>query len=788
MIVNSWTKVANLVIADIVADRVKVLTVDVFDTLLMRRTDSAFVADYTNRYLAQVLGLSIEEVEMARGRAWNLEVSKAISTGLDCDARILSYFTTWIAYLVGDKLSESRLAELVQEILHAELECEVAALRPNHFMLDVLNTAKKYGIRVVAISDMYLGSGDVDYLLKRHGFDSLIDLVVTSGDVLLQKRTGRLFDHCLKNDGIIFETPADGSIDDVLHVGDDRLADGEMARKAGLRSIVVYDLQREKYRQYQHYSRSTPAPVIASQASGSFTGLDSDAGEVGRTQFGPIYSGFLHALGTAVERDGIHSVWFAAREGWILGEMYEMAQASGMAPRSVPWGYLYISRLASMRSQLTRYGIYEIESVNSNTTTKTYRKLLAPLCLTDADQDSLMQEIGLSVDAGQDDDGVLALLSHERFQGLVSRIGREERQGLRKYLEKTGFPSSGRIAFVDVGWGGQIQRNFCKSLELLGSEVEVVGYYLGTDKRAEQMRREGLMMKALVVDSKRSSGSGMGAFSFVHGIELATRSPHPTVVGYDADSGLPTLASSIGAGRVAESVDDPLLSTLQGGILEFARAYFPLARYGGWEADLALAMAHDAIDVLSLMPSRKHARLITGLNNVANLGMSEGTKLGPQSWSFRPITFASMMKSSLWPGGAVAALFPFVGSVVHLLYRRMSKHLIQTVPAGRNMAKDITLSTERQTPVNKVVKDVLCLDISSIRLASASRYAAPLASKAEVFHSLISTLKLDLIRFVHTPSLHRPSRREYIIHFKSLIRLVYKQPHIFRALKSLTRK
>lgn len=772
---NSWAATVRRVQSEIARGQIRVLTVDVFDTLLLRRTNPNFVLKATARFVARDLALDLNFVERCRNRSWQIEIAQAVSRGFDPDARVASHFESWVRLMVGDARSEEQVSELARRYLAVELEFEAECLGANAAMKGLLTSAKAAGVRVVAISDMYLSAADLRWLLASLGFEGLVDEVVTSGDTLLQKRTGRLFEHCLRAGGEIFPDEADRDMSRLLHLGDDALADGRMAEKKGVRSIVTYDLDLMRHRHLQHYAHYFPPAYAAAEAAHHALANETRTRplhELGATRFGPIYAGFIHAVAAQAASDGVGSVWFMAREGWVLGEMYEQAVRCGLGDGRIKWGYLYVSRLATMRAQLTRFGEHEVASISSNTGDRTYGKLLSPLMLTREQADRVLGSVGLHFSQTSTEDGLRDLLSSPLLVESVAEIGRSEREGFRSYLERAGFPSKGRIAVVDVGWGGQIQENLCRALELIGSKVQVLGYYLGTDHRAEERRARGLAIRALVVDSERNTGGGAGAFSFVQGIELATRSPHGSVVGYSPE-GVPLLADERGDGRRDERVDDPAIAAIQQGVLAFSGKYFGFASLAGLKAVDSILLARDMIDVVSLVPTRREASLLLGFNNVANLGMDEGLRLGGPASLLQPKALLATLRSTLWQEGTVAAAAPFAGPLALLAYRRRKGRFVPV----RTDAAPASWPTAQEAVFHEVIApDALTLDIPSLREHAAATTDEQKTSFSALLMGTRDFLALLAVRGAFGPLRGGGLKWSAKGHLKGIFRFVYKYP------------
>jgi len=703
---RSWRDAEHFVCDELSVGSVSHMTVDVFDTLLLRTTSPETVTNAVCQFVADKTGLSVPDVIGARHRAWGIETRKRVEADYDEDCDATDYLSTWLSEL---RLTRSSIDLTAREVLAYELSVESLFLRPNSDMRRVLVKARNLGIPVVAISDMYLSSADVSSLLQSHGFGDLIGTVYTSGENGYQKRTGRLFDHLLKK-GTLFQEGV--SVSNVLHIGDDLKADGQMPQSRGIRSIVVKDKHRMSFRHKARVWGSDRATAAALHAlDNGKKAFQSTAFKVGFSRFGPLYAGFIHALAEKVSEDDLDSVWFLAREGWLLREIYEQLRNSGLSVRLPPSGYLYVSRVATMRAQLEEFGEAEIASTSSDVWHKTYESILSPLNIDASVLVTILARYQLAPDDLVDPIRLSQVAAAPQLREIISHIGKTERQGLAAYLRRTGFPDEGMAGIVDVGWGGQIQENLSRAVAKIGFKTSIRGYYLGTDERAEIRRKTGLAMEALVVDKLRTSGAGLGAFEFIQGIELATRAPHGSVKGYGLD-GDPVLASVEGHGRKIEAQDDPAIAQLQQGILDFVVRYFEAANFLSVSAGESVSLARRMTDLISLMPTKKEALIFTQMANVANLGRDEKISLGGDASLLRPRQLKRLLSTTLWQEGSCALALPFFGPLALLIYKRWKGLLAKPQDY---VALPTSLEKAGSRLPSAVTLDVLSLDLNQVR-------------------------------------------------------------------------
>lgn len=209
------------------AEAIDVVSVDLFDTVLLRdhRCERRRFLLMARRAAAalQQAGHDVPAEALYRTRL---------------DAQRLAYRALELARPEGD-VPLGRIYHMQTTILGlppgagevlktAELDFEAASLRPNRGLLARLAALRTGGKRIIAISDIYLPRADLCGLLGRVAPGHPIDAVYCSAELNLTKRSSELFRAVLALEGVQARR--------VLHLGDDRRADHEMARRAGLQA------------------------------------------------------------------------------------------------------------------------------------------------------------------------------------------------------------------------------------------------------------------------------------------------------------------------------------------------------------------------------------------------------------------------------------------------------------------------------------------------------------------------------------------------------------------------
>jgi FMN phosphatase YigB (HAD superfamily) len=208
----------------------KVVSVDVFDTLLLRTTkpEPARFLDIGQRQLRILLengasahltahDMLILRLMAARAAYRNARhVDGVREPGYGYIARI-------ILGASGIRPSDS----VIEDLVNAELDYESAVLAPNRVLVNILKQARKAGKRVICISDMYLSAKQIETLIRNSGID-FIDAVYASSDFGYGKASRRLFEKVLEIEQV--------EKTQLIHCGDNPVSDYRIAIESGIKA------------------------------------------------------------------------------------------------------------------------------------------------------------------------------------------------------------------------------------------------------------------------------------------------------------------------------------------------------------------------------------------------------------------------------------------------------------------------------------------------------------------------------------------------------------------------
>ncbi len=466
---------------------------------------------------------------------------------------------------------------LAATLAEAELQDELAGTVPIPESLELLSRLLETdgGPAVVALSDFYIGAAGLARLLRHHGVDTERVTVVSSVDEGASKRLGTIYK--------LVQSRFDVVPSRHLHIGDNVVADGEMARAAGADVIIVTPL-----------ARHLPAPgeLARSWYVDAVLEVEAELDEVAATTVGraqaTISERTAFAAGVraaafvvpfvagAMERAievGVDTVHYLSREGASAARLHAQVADTMFgrhAPRAV---HLEVSRRSTFGASLQALDGESLSRMWRQYTSQSPIGLLASLNLDPAEFAEPLRRAGLEPDAPIGEIGrhlgVRQFLERPDVEAAITSSLRAQRAALLRYLDDRGFDGATSVV-VDVGWRGTIQDNLCHLLP----DRELHGVYLGlfpflNPQPANATKR------AVIFDGNRGD-----PFDFVAppaALEAPLTPPIPSVLAYRDVEGRIEPIPHVERGRA-----DDLVVAFQDGL----RLGAPVAarRYVAWGA------------------------------------------------------------------------------------------------------------------------------------------------------------------------------------------------------------
>jgi hypothetical protein len=369
-----------------------------------------------------------------------------------------------------------------------------------------------------------------------------------------------------------------------------------MAQRRGIRALLVDDAERRTF------YRSAAADVT--QAGRLHARIRAAAAAPARQNLTlratvPSLVTFIERLYGEARRSGLQHLFFIAREGRVLEQMFNAYQdALGLdANERIATHYVLASRRSCFVASLRPLGEEDFAGLFDFYRRISLRDFMRSLRVADPRIDAIARSIGVDADVIEPDlptsDSFRMVLASPLFGHDYEAIRRNQRANLRAYLEQFGVDlRSHGLALVDVGWKGSIQDCLRK---VMPSGVRVAGFYLGLIAAGQSVEdKRGLLF------------SNVGGLSRDYLVYAENRSLYEILL--CADHGSALSYETAASGRIEVMLDD------DDDELDFVRReIMPLTADALAAFDEMLAARMDVLvpqDKWSALAARMHADLV----------------------------------------------------------------------------------------------------------------------------------------------------------------------------------
>ena len=184
---------------------------------------------------------------------------------------------------------------------------------------------------------------------------------------------------------------------------------------------------------------------------------------------------FIDKLYAACKKDGVTDLFFLARDGQFLKELYDEF-SDRVSDVKIKTHYMYISRGSIINATLKDLENETFEWMKVYNRSNIYKFLTAlQFSVEEINMLSLDEDIYQEYDSFITSDAFMRLKNNDLFQKIYSQKRKRHAENQNLYFEQCGFYQAERVAVVDVGWNGTIQ-NY---LYQIGGHEELLGYYIG---------------------------------------------------------------------------------------------------------------------------------------------------------------------------------------------------------------------------------------------------------------------------------------------------------------------
>ncbi|MDT7724136.1 MAG: hypothetical protein QOI21_712 [Actinomycetota bacterium] len=637
-----------------------VLSLDIFDTVLWRRTPRP----------ADVFGLLCNRLrQQGRAPEWVTDPAfRRMRIVAEREARLtrgtlgpeVSLFDIWKKMPV-----EIFGGALLEELVETEVEIERAFTVVDLDVAGTIQLARKHDIPVILVSDTYFTEEQLRRLLDRPELGSLEDVRVFRSHQHGADKAHGLWEIVLKEIG---QSP-----EQVVHIGDNEIADHLVPSKLGVRTVFYERLGDD-------FSATLARESEPSDPFGDYAPfLDPEHGDFGLTSLraktlqagpvrtpatvntawrygasvlGPVLTGFAEWVAFKAHKDGTPIVWCPMREGELLSALVNnAARARGWNVVAKP---IWLSR------QVTSIGAIDSadrDSVNEFIRKRhglTVRQLMTMLHLQPGDVPWLAARLDSVLDNDELSSQVsIALTETPHLKNRLTVTATAGRERILKVLSKAGALDSGEITLVDLGWGGTIQLQLAKILRSAQTGIEPVGFYLATDHRVPRLHLAGLRTEGYLgqADHPREV-AGTLARSPEH-IEQSVNALCGSLIDFD-EEGEPILGPA--AGSVSQNLER---QAIQDGILAFQKQWNRyVTNAGGDWPDLTGNAQHRLANIITASlkaPTAEEASMFGNWEQEDNFGSTLVSRLLPEDLAsavpyMSPNDLTDLrLRDSFWP-------------------------------------------------------------------------------------------------------------------------------------------
>lgn len=329
-------------------DTHNVISFDIFDTLLVRRT--LYPQD-----IFDLIQVEYKDAGDARPFAkWRREAeSEQITKG---------YFPNWQEIFHYIKKKHGLSDAEIENWKNREWNLELQSLIPRKDMLEAYNYAKQRGKKVVLCSDMYFSCRDMKTLLSKNGIKDY-DKLFVSCDYQATKENGKLYIQVLQFAGK----------KTILHIGDNEHADDFVPKHMGIDTYPIKSavemlnvsscssilkqtnniFDRLLLGDCISYLFNSPFALSESKGKAVLKDLNSFI----RLCILPTTMRYMQYI-VQLARNEKNSIFlFVSRDGYFLNKVYQKIASSLSLPDSV---YFYTSRQAAYSSMIKNQSEFEL--------------------------------------------------------------------------------------------------------------------------------------------------------------------------------------------------------------------------------------------------------------------------------------------------------------------------------------------------------------------------------------------------------------------------------------------
>ena len=453
---------------------IKIVFFDIFDTIFLRTVHPEYVKKLWAKKIQMTLGInaSSEHLYTIRNQIEGEICEKNRADGFDLEFKFEDFCEQFYDEITDNRkygVRDTPYEFFIQICEEAELDVEKSVQRIDEDFLVFASFLKEQNILMYCLSDFYLSRRMLLDLFQRHGIAHFFTDIFVSSEYLLTKRTGRLYDKVISEMNVPFKN--------VLMVGDNEHSDYEVPRSKQVYSYLISrDVTRAFYHKHMKESLSTKA---IERKIEDIIQKFLDETKLPFAQIALSLYAFIECLYKRFNQEKVENIFFLAREGEYLKELFDLYQAiHNMQPINAH--YLLVSRKSTFLPSLQKLPDEKFDTLFRQYRNISINEFLLSLNFSESQIKEVSTELDFDFSLKSDDlptDVIFAkLLENKIFETIYEQNRREQYNNFIQYVNSFGVNLKEEgLHLIDVGWKGTIQDHISVMIE----DISVYGYYLG---------------------------------------------------------------------------------------------------------------------------------------------------------------------------------------------------------------------------------------------------------------------------------------------------------------------
>lgn len=633
---------------------VEVVSFDFFDTLMSRKVPHPKDIFWILGKKIQAAQLFAFDITPERFQALRIQAEeRARQEGSSREISIVDIYS---------QFPSGFFTHSIDEIIALEIQTESDFLFPVIEMKEAMELAHRRGKKIIIVSDIYLSKQHLETFWAHHTPAIKIDYFVSS-----EHKTGKsekLFDHVIKK----LKKPA-GSI---LHIGDNYISDVQTPAIKGMKSCFIPHGSSTFWNIYNlEQAASAPSEARFDPSSGDLAittlrckamlhSSPTQADNVSFMQYGtqvlgPVIAPFIHWVRSASIASDVDIVMPLMREGHMIHKLISSYSDIVSQPA-------YLSRRVLFQAGLIHADRDILSSLRFGNLEASINDYLELIGLYANDVPNLQGKTSTSLNDDKIFDDLLdeittspTLISSIRARAMSIRQGVVSH--FKTLIQRNGSLPK-KVALVDVGWNGTIQKLLARILEEEKIDVSLIGLYMMTTPTVNDLAFQGILAKGFYVDGGAPHADFLSLSRTLEIFEQCCSPAHGSVLRHDIRTGEPVLKPDLIPSNQRTDIED-----VQEGIILFHELYRKYV-----QADLSVgvlsAIGEKIRPILRramLAPTQQEALLFSSWMHDDNLASGAvmpimGTEQSQTFARYKTIRqhMNTPMNELYWPSGALA--------------------------------------------------------------------------------------------------------------------------------------